>query len=292
MNSEEFSDSTFTSNEQILADAANAGGAAGLEHYLTIAMGVLFVLLLAMELIRPYRRFGKAVSESSITTNTAAFLFNNIILTLLSATSLFVIAQHYSHFGLLGGMDNGAVKFILSFLLYDFAVYTWHVASHHNEFLWRFHKIHHSDKSFNVTTGFRFHVFDTFIELIYKSVVIIVLGLNAYTVLVCELIKTLFVMFHHCNISFEGEKALGKVIIVPYLHRLHHSALRSEHDSNYGIILSIWDRIFGTRKELVPKKIGLELIEADNFVQLFTLAFITEKKILKILQMLPKGKRG
>jgi sterol desaturase/sphingolipid hydroxylase (fatty acid hydroxylase superfamily) len=291
MNTTGISEQVAVSNEQFLADAANAAGP-GIEHYLTIAMGVLFVLLLAMELIRPYRRFGKKVAGASVTTNTAAFLFNNIILTLFSATSLFVIAQHYSHIGLLGGMDNGPVKYILSFLLFDFAIYAWHVASHHFEFLWRFHKIHHSDKSFNVTTGFRFHVFDTFIELIYKSVVIVVLGLNAYTVLVCELIKTLFVMFHHCNISFEGEQQLSKFIIVPYLHRAHHSALRSEHDSNYGIVLSIWDRIFGTRKEVVPDKIGLELIEADNFIQLFTLAFITERKVLKILQMLPKGKRG
>ncbi|MGR9107497.1 MAG: sterol desaturase family protein [Gammaproteobacteria bacterium] len=284
-------------SEQIGALAENpvsraaSSGAPGIEHYLTMAMAFLFVLLLLMELIRPYKRFSKKISRASFTTNTSAFLFNNVILTLFSATSLFVIAQHYSYIGLLAWIDPGIIKFILSFLLFDLAIYAWHVASHHSEFLWRFHKIHHSDKSFNVTTGFRFHVFDTFIELVYKSVVIVLLGLDAYTVLLCELIKTLFVMFHHCNISFHGEEVLSKLFIVPYLHRAHHSALRSEHDANYGIVFSIWDQIFGTRKEVVPDKIGLELIEAENFTQLFSLAFITERRILRILQMLPKGKR-
>ena len=71
----------------------------------------------------------------------------------------------------------------------------------------------------------------------------------------------------------------------------HHSALRSEHDSNYGIVLSIWDQLFATRKELVPEKIGLDLIEAENFIQLFFLAFITERHISKLLQLVPKGKK-
>lgn len=271
---------------------AIAPGALDLQSYLTWAMGILFVLLVLMELIRPYKHFSKRIARSSFTTNTSAFLFNNVILTLFSATSLFVIAQHYSHIGLLAGLEAGPGKFVLSFLFFDLAVYAWHFASHQSEFLWRFHKIHHSDKSFNVTTGFRFHVIDTFIELVYKCVVIVLLGLDAYTVLICELIKTLFVMFHHCNISFPGEKALSKLIIVPCLHRTHHSALRRQHDSNYGIVFSIWDQLFGTRKELVPDQIGLELIEAENFVQLFSLAFITERRVRRILQMLPRGKRS
>lgn len=67
--------------------------------------------------------------------------------------------------------------------------------------------------------------------------------------------------------------------------------LRSEHDSNYGIVFAIWDKMFGTRKECVPKKIGLDLIEADNFIQLFFLIFITENQIKKILQLIPRGKK-
>jgi len=69
---------------------------------------------------------------------------------------------------------------------------------------------------------------------------------------------------------------------------VHHSTLRSEHDSNFGIVLSIWDILFGTRKELIPKKIGLELIEAENFLQLFSLAFVTEGRFAKMLHLLPR----
>ena len=67
--------------------------------------------------------------------------------------------------------------------------------------------------------------------------------------------------------------------------------ITSEHDNNYGIVLSIWDRMFNTRDEREPKKIGLDLIGAENFIQLFSLAFITEIKIIKLFGLLPKGKK-
>jgi sterol desaturase/sphingolipid hydroxylase (fatty acid hydroxylase superfamily) len=99
-----------------------------------------------------------------------------------------------------------------------------------------------------------------------------------------------FVLFHHGNFTFPGEKWVSYVIITPYLHRAHHSTLREEHDSNYGIVLSIWDQIFRTRKELVPATIGLDLIEAENLVQLFSLAFLTERKMAKFLHLVPRKK--
>lgn len=263
----------------------------GIEDVLIITVFGAFFLLLIMEVLHPYRRFAAKIARTSLTTNTTAFLFNDVILTLVSISSLFLVAQQYSHLGLLSGLDDGVLKWVLSFILFDLALYGWHVASHRFEFLWRFHKIHHSDKSLNVSTGFRFHVFDQCLEVIYKCLFVVVVGVDAYVVLVCDLTKTLFVLFHHSNISFKGEKWLSKIIIVPTLHRVHHSTLRSEHDSNYGIVLSIWDRLFGTRKELVPKEIGLKLIQADNLVQLFCLAFITERRIIKLLQMIPRGRR-
>jgi sterol desaturase/sphingolipid hydroxylase (fatty acid hydroxylase superfamily) len=260
------------------------------EIFLTLAIAA-FVLLLVMEGLKPYRRFDRKVVKNSIVTNSTAFLFNNIILTALRASSLFFVAQQFSKYGVLSGLSSGPIKWVLSFLLFDLAIYAWHLASHKNEFLWRFHKIHHSDKTVNVTTGFRFHVFDLFLEIIMKCLFVIVFGVEAYVVLVIELIELSFIFFHHSNLSFEKEDILSRFIITPALHRTHHSALRSEHDSNYGIVLSIWDQLFGTRKELVPKKIGLDLIEADNFIQLFFLAFITERHVAKLLGLIPRGKK-
>ena len=76
------------------------------------------------------------------------------------------------------------------------------------------------------------------------------------------------VMFHHANIRFSGESLLAKLVVVPYLHRLHHSTLRSEHDHNYGAVFSIWDRLLGTLAEKEPAKIGLDSIPGLGVLEL------------------------
>ncbi|MCK9635717.1 MAG: sterol desaturase family protein [Methylobacter tundripaludum] len=271
--------------------SANNGGDLLFNEALFGLAILAFLLLLVMEKVKPYRDFPQKINKESFVTNTTAFLVNNLILTVLRASSLFLVAQQFAAYGLLGGLENGPVKWVLAFVFFDLAIYLWHVASHKNEFLWRFHKIHHSDKSFNVSTGFRFHVFDLLLEIVYKSIFVVVIGVNAYLVLSIEIIELFFIFFHHANLRVPNEEAISQVIITPSLHRAHHSTLRKEHDSNYGIVLSIWDRMFGTRKELVPENIGLDLIEAENFIQLFSLAFITELKVRQLLGWIPKGKK-
>ncbi len=250
-----------------------------------------FIFLIIIEKRNPYRQFPQKIYKESFVTNTTAFLVNNLLLSALRASSLFFVAQQFASYGLLSGLDNGPIKWLLAFALFDLAIYLWHFASHKYEYLWRFHKVHHSDKAFNVSTGFRFHVFDLLLEILYKSVFVVVIGVNAYLVLSIEVIELFFIFFHHANIRVPNEDAISQVFITPSLHRTHHSTLRIEHDSNYGIVFSIWDRIFGTRKELVPEHIGLDLIEAGNFIQLFSLAFITELKIKKLWRWIPKGKK-
>lgn len=252
-----------------------------------IALAALFCLV-AAEKLRPYRKYTTKIAKESFLTNTAAFLFNNIILTLLRASSLFVIAQNFAKYGLLSSLQEGPLKWVIACLLYDLAIYLWHFINHHNDFLWRFHKVHHSDKVFNVTTGFRFHVIDLLLEIPYKCAFVILLGVNAYVILAFETIQLVFIFFHHSNLKIPNETTISSFIITPSLHRVHHSALRSEHDSNYGIVLAFWDRVFGTRKELEPERIGLDVIIADNFVQLFCLAFITEQQFRRILRMIPR----
>jgi sterol desaturase/sphingolipid hydroxylase (fatty acid hydroxylase superfamily) len=249
-----------------------------------------FVGLVIWEKKYPYRQFKLDDLKSSYLTNLSAFVFNNVVLTIVRATSLFFVAQRFASVGLLSSMNaSNPIKWILAFLLYDLAIYGWHVWSHKNEFLWRFHKIHHSDKGFNTSTGFRFHVFDLILEIIYKCIFVVLIGVDASMVLAIESFQLFFIFFHHSNISFSCEKKLSEFIITPYLHRTHHSTKRSEHDSNYGIVLAVWDKLFDTRKELVPVNIGLDIIIADNLYQLFFLAFVTEKKINKILRLIPRG---
>lgn len=83
------------------------------------------------------------------------------------------------------------------------------------------------------------------------------LGLDKITLLGVGTITLLFVMFHHSNITFLGEKWLNRIFITPYLHRVHHSSVRKEHDKNIGSIFSLWDRFFGTFEILEPKAIGI-----------------------------------
>lgn len=274
-----------------LSETLETGNGLWLDEILFALAMLAFVLLLVMERRKPFRHFDKHTNKHSLVTNTTAFLVNNVVLTAIRASSLFFIAQQFAGNGLLSGMNEGPLKWLLVFALFDLAIYAWHFNSHKYEWLWRFHKVHHSDKSFNVSTGFRFHVFDLMLEIVYKCLFVIVVGVNAYVVLSIEIIELFFIFFHHANIQVPGEQRLSQWIITPALHRTHHSTLRSEHDSNYGIVLAVWDQLFGTRRELVPASIGLDLIEAENFIQLFSLAFITERQFKKWLSFIPKGKK-
>ena len=249
---------------------------------------IAFFALLYAEKKHPYRKFDKSTTKESVLTNLSAFFFNNVVLTLIRATSLFFVAQQFAGFGLLNGMAEGPLRWLLTFLLYDLAIYGWHVLNHHNEFFWRFHKVHHSDKSYNVTTGFRFHVFDLLIEIPFKCLFVILIGVDAHIVLAMEAIQLVFILFHHANVKIPNEDTLSNWIITPSLHRTHHSALRKEHDSNYGIVLAFWDRLFGTRLETVPVNLGLEVIIAENLLQLFCLALLTENHFRRILRIIPR----
>ncbi len=262
----------------------------GIENYLFALSIGLFFLLLVIEKLRPYKRISNSTLMRSFTTNTSVFVINNIMMSVFSVSSLLVVAENYSHHGLLAHMGDGPAKWILSFILFDFAVYVWHYIEHNNEFLWRFHKIHHCDKSFHVTTGLRVHVLDQFFEVVFKCLCTVLIGVPAQVVVVCEVIRMMFFLFHHANVSFPGERIVSYFVITPSLHRAHHSTLREEHDSNYAIVLSIWDILFDTRKELVPQKIGLDLIEAENVLQLFSLAFVTERRMARFINLLPRRK--
>jgi sterol desaturase/sphingolipid hydroxylase (fatty acid hydroxylase superfamily) len=258
--------------------------------FVTIAFLSLFGLL-AIEKKQPKLDFSKSISKESVLTNLTAFFFNNVVLTLIRATSLFFVAQEFSGHGLLRGMEEGPLRWLLTFVLYDFAIYLWHVINHHNEFLWRFHKVHHSDQAFNVTTGFRFHVIDLLIEIPYKCLFVILIGVDAHIVLAMEAIQLVFILFHHANIEIPNENRISSILITPSLHRAHHSASRLEHDSNYGIVFALWDRIFGTRLEANPEQIGLKIIMAENFIQLICLGLLTEKHFRKILSLIPNAAR-
>ena len=236
------------------------------------------VLGLAMERVNRRRRASAKALRHSYRTNLATFALNNFVLSVLSITSLFVVAQQFSHFGLLSAMEGGVAKWVLAFVVLDLAMYLWHGACHRFEWLWLFHKVHHSDESMNVSTGLRFHVGELVLTVLYKSTLIVLFGLSAEMVISIEVIITLFVLFHHLDISFQDEHWLSKLIIVPSVHRAHHSMLRAEHDSNYGAVLSLWDRLFGTLKMCVPGHIGIRGVHEQGVLDLVRYGVLSPKR--------------
>ncbi|MGZ4994698.1 MAG: sterol desaturase family protein [Methylobacter sp.] len=234
---------------------------------------IAFAVLAALELNYPKRRLAVKQLRRSYQTNAGLFVFNSAVISLLSAAPLLMVAEYCSGWGLLNYVGNMAFKALLSFVALDLLLYGWHKVSHDVDGLWMFHKVHHNDPYLNVSTAFRLHIVELLILTAVKSVYIVIMGVTQTMVLINETLLTLFIMFHHSNISFHGEKRLGQFFITPYLHCAHHSMERNEHDTNYGAVFSIWDRLFGTFAECEPAKVGIKNSSPQTVLGLIKFGF-------------------
>ncbi|MCH7928960.1 MAG: sterol desaturase family protein [Proteobacteria bacterium] len=136
----------------------------------------------------------------------------------------------------------------LSVLLLDFAIYLQHVMFHAVPALWRLHRMHHADLDIDVTTGARFHPIEILLSMLIKLAVVAALGPPALGVLVFEVLLNATSMFNHgnLNIPLGVDRALRWFVVTPDMHRVHHSVVVYETNSNFGFNLPWWDRIFGT----------------------------------------------
>ncbi|TAK65028.1 MAG: DUF2934 domain-containing protein [Methylobacter sp.] len=248
----------------------------GMAAYVLILFFVLFVIF---EFCDPREKLLTKQLRQSYRINIELFVFNSVLISLLSIPSLLVLAEKYADNGLLNYIPNPIWKPVLSFLAIDLLLYVLHKASHSFDCLWVFHKVHHNDPYLNVSTAFRIHFLEILIINAMKAMLIIALGIKGSLLFVNEMIITSFTMMHHSNISFRGEKFLGRVIITPYLHRVHHSTQRHEHDRNYGAVLSIWDRLFGTLAELKPAAIGLNGSSPQDLLSLVKGGFTSSPSV-------------
>jgi sterol desaturase/sphingolipid hydroxylase (fatty acid hydroxylase superfamily) len=147
---------------------------------------------------------------------------------------------------------------IISFLVLDFfGGWLVHITEHKIAFLWRFHVIHHSDNNVDVTTGLRHHPGESILRGLFFFAGIIVSGAPMYAVMIFQTVLVLSTAFTHANISLPKklDNALSYVIVSPNMHKVHHHWKQPYTDSNYGAILSIWDRLSGTFKKLAPSQI-------------------------------------
>ncbi|MBI5630194.1 MAG: sterol desaturase family protein [Elusimicrobia bacterium] len=153
-----------------------------------------------------------------------------------------------------------AARLAASFLVLDLAFYAVHRALHEVPWMWRFHRVHHSDRDMDVTTAPRCHPGEFAIELSARLVCACLMGVSFPQASAYCLAAPVFIYFQHCNFSLPGnvELRFKLAFTTPDMHRVHHSTRGEENHSNYGIILSVWDRWLGSFRE-GPKQSSIEI---------------------------------
>ena len=200
-------------------------------------------------------------------------LLNAVAVALLAAPLIASIAgwAEEGRFGLLNRLSlPPAIATVTAFLLFDGWLYLLHRANHKFGILWRFHRVHHSDPEMDATTALRFHTGEVLISSALRLAVIPLLGMTLWQLLVYESLMMPVIMFHHSNVEFpeKADRWLRVLIASPAIHRVHHSRARVETDSNYSIIFSFWDRMWGTfrlREDGRPVHFGLDEYDGEEW---------------------------
>lgn len=258
------------------------------EQYPTLIAAAGLALLLALESWAPaasgrHHRFRHA------TRNLMLGLINSTMSALLAAPLIAGLSlwAESAGFGLLHLVQlPPATAAVAAILLFDCWMYLWHRANHEIGFLWRFHRVHHGDPEMDATTATRFHTGEILISSVLRLAVIPLLGITAGQLLVYEMLLLPVILFHHSNVRFpeKVDRWLRLVIVTPAIHRVHHSRLRLETDSNYSSIFSFWDRIANTfrlRRDGQPVNFGLDEYDEEAWQTmrgLLTMPFVSAAK--------------
>jgi len=214
------------------------------------AFAGVFVLLALWEVLAPRRKLG--VGRAPRWPSNLGILVADVLIVRLVAptavvgAALIAAGGGWGLFHALGLRLSVAV--LLGILILDLVIYLQHVLFHRVPVLWRLHRMHHADLDIDVTTGVRFHPFEILLSVAVKVVVVIAFGLPPVAVLIFEVLLNVTSMFNHANIAMpEWLDAIVRLIVVtPDMHRVHHSIVRGETNSNFGFNLPWWDRLFGT----------------------------------------------
>jgi sterol desaturase/sphingolipid hydroxylase (fatty acid hydroxylase superfamily) len=142
----------------------------------------------------------------------------------------------------------GWLSVALSVVALDLAIYLQHVLFHAVPLLWRLHMVHHADLDFDATTGVRFHTVEIVLSMGVKMGAVVLLGAPAVGVIAFEVLLNATSLFSHGNVRLSGwlDRVLRWFMVTPEMHRVHHSDLPAETNSNFGFNLPWWDYLFGT----------------------------------------------
>ncbi len=195
----------------------------------------------------------------SLTTSKKVRWFNNLGITSIDALLVrlvfpvlavnMAIKAQQSGWGLLNNFDLPyGLKFVIGIVALDLTIYLQHVMFHAIPTLWRLHMVHHADLDYDMTTGLRFHPIEVMLSMGIKIAVVAALGPPAIAVFVFEILLNGLAMFNHGNIHLplKIDRILRRLVVTPDMHRVHHSVIIRETNSNYGFNLPWWDRLFGT----------------------------------------------
>ena len=217
-----------------------------------LCFGVLLGVVAIAERVWPAR--GDARPARRQLANLGLMLINTGLLRVLFpvvavALALSVNARGGGLFGMVA--LPGWLEILLAVLVFDAAIYWQHRLLHIIPLLWRLHRVHHSDIAFDVTLGVRFHPLEILLSMLIKLGLVLLLGPPAVAVVLFEVLLSAASLFTHADFAFPArvDRILRALLVTPSMHRVHHSVQRVETDSNYGFLLSAWDRLFGSYRE-------------------------------------------
>lgn len=215
-----------------------------------IAFAGVFALMAAWEIFAP-RRHQQIGRSRRWPSNIGVVALDTLLVRLLfpiTAIGVALLAEARG-WGLFAALNLPQwVAIVLGIVLLDLAIYLQHVLFHAVPALWRLHRMHHADLELDVTTGSRFHPIEILLSMGIKLGVVAALGVPAVAVLIFEVLLNATSMFNHANVSIPAsvDRILRWFVVTPDMHRVHHSILTRETNSNFGFNLPWWDYLFGT----------------------------------------------
>lgn len=214
------------------------------------AFVAVFAAMAAWETVAP-RRVRSLSRRARWPHNLGLALLNTLLLRALFPLgavggAVWAGAAGWGIFPMIGAPDWIAIP--ASVLLLDLAIYLQHVAFHRVPVLWRVHRVHHADLDLDVTSGSRFHPIEMALSMLLKLAVVVALGAPAAAVLVFEVLLNATAMFNHANVRLPDsvDQLLRWMVVTPDMHRIHHSIVGEETNSNFGFNATWWDRLFRT----------------------------------------------
>jgi sterol desaturase/sphingolipid hydroxylase (fatty acid hydroxylase superfamily) len=210
----------------------------------------IFAIVVLWELLAPRRKLTTSKKMRWISNLGITFLNPLLVRLLLPVLAVSMAAKAQERgWGLLNNFDLPYwLDIVVSIIVLDLFIYLQHVMFHAVPILWRLHMVHHADLDYDVTTGLRFHPIEIILSTGIKLSVVFTFGLQPAAVIIFEVLLNGAAMFNHGNIRLplKFDRILRYLIVTPDMHRVHHSVIIRETNSNYGFNLPWWDRLFGT----------------------------------------------